>query len=387
MKRSNREQLRVTHVAHTAERGGAELALLKVLNDPARDWSASVVLPRGERGVFSNLREDTTVAESGAKQPPGASGAGLNAALSFAWKLVKQAARLRVNREFRRSDVVHANSTRAAVYSAIACFTSRKPLVVHLRDRIEPEAIGKFGFVAFKRIVLPRATAFIANSDATAETVRRYVRSGQIVEVIPSPVGVARAREVPLAPPGRVRVGMVARLDPWKGQAELLEAFARANVEEQAELVFIGDAAFGHQDYEKKLRQLAADLGVERVTFAGFRSDVQAAVDALDVCVQYSTRPEPLGQNVLQYLARARATIVAAEGGPLEWVVHRRNGLVVPPRDVASLATALRELVLDADQRNELSRGAIEDERLPTDSEICAAHGDVFKRAAAIGEQ
>ncbi len=60
--------------------------------------------------------------------------------------------------------------------------------------------------------------------------------------------------------------------------------------------------------------------------------------------MQYSTRPEPLGQNVLQYLAAGRATIVADEGGPTEWVDDGMNGLRVAPRDAVSLAHALQLL-------------------------------------------
>lgn len=380
MSKHSGKRLHVAHIVHTGERGGAELALLKILTNDARDWSASVVMPRGDRGIFSTLERDGVVIQSGKAQRPGASGAGLRAALGYGWTLLRQGMALRCTRIFRRADVVHANSTRAAVYSSVACLLSRKPLVVHLRDRIEPGAIGRFGFLAFTRLVLPRASAVIANSNSTAETVRPYLRKAQSLDVIPSPIGMDRVRETPTRSSSRVRVGMVARLDPWKGQAELIQAFARANVDGEAELVFIGDAAFGHQEYQRRLREMVTDLTLKNVSFAGFQYDVQSAIDNLDICVQYSTRPEPLGQNVLQYLSRGRATVVAAEGGPLEWIVDGENGMTVTPRDIDALASAIRQLVLQPELRRQISEGAINDTRLLSDADICEAHGEVFRR-------
>ena len=79
-------------------------------------------------------------------------------------------------------------------------------------------------------------------------------------------------------------------------------------------------------------------------------TDVPRLLDTWDVAVQFSTRPEPLGQNVLQYLAAGCAVVVADEGGPAEWIEDGVNGLRVTPRDVGALAEALR--ALDADDRS-----------------------------------
>lgn len=373
--------LRVAHIAHTVERGGAELALLKLLRSSSRTWDASVVIPCGDPGVFRDLPDDNVeIVHLGGTQAPGASGAGVLGMLRFGGQLLKQAVSLRGSRVFREADIVHANSTRAAVYSALACWASRKKLVVHLRDRIEPDAIGKFGYIAFSRIVVPRAQALIANSASTAETVRSMLGSSQDVEVIPSPIGVQRADFASRNSRSRISIGMVARLDPWKGQAELIEAFSIADIESSAELILIGDAAFGHEAYEKDLRRLVDSLGLTNVFFEGFRVDVQRAIDELDVCVQYSTRPEPLGQNVLQYLARAKPVIAAAEGGPTEWIRDGVNGLLVEPRNVDALAEALRSMTTDANARYNYAQAATRDDRLLSDEEVVLAHASLYAK-------
>ena len=95
-----------------------------------------------------------------------------------------------------------------------------------------------------------------------------------------------------------------------------------------------------------------------------------AAIDSLDVCVQCSLRPEPLGQNVLQYLAAGKPTIVSGEGGPSEWVRDGENGLVFEPRDVEALASAIRALVDDLPLRRRLAAAAAATPALLSDQQV-----------------
>ena len=373
--------LTIAHVAHTAEHGGAELALTRMLASDARDWQARLVIPdRIPPGVFDGLPVELT--RAGRPQPPGAAKSTPIGAARFAWSLLRQAVATRRSGALRGAHVAHANSTRAAVYTALALRGTRTPLVVHLRDRMEADAIGRFGLLAFRLLVAPRAAGYIANSAATASTVRPLLRAGQFVEVIPSPLGVA-PRDVPPPDGGRIRIGMVARLDPWKGQEELIRAYALAGLDDRASLVLVGDAAFGHEAHARRLRELVGELGLRHVEFAGFRDDVQASIESLDVCVQYSTRAEPLGQNVLQYLSLGRAVIAADEGGPAEWIRNGDNGVLVAPRDVSALADALRRVSDDRDLRDRLGSAAARTPGLMSDEEVVRAHGRVFARAAA----
>ena len=377
--------LAVTHVAHTAEAGGAELALVRILAEAERGWDATLALPEGSLGVFAEVGEvNVSVVQAGAHQAPGASKASIRGAIQFGYALIRQARSLRQSGAITSAQVVHANSTRASVYTTAAMILSRKPLVVHLRDRMEPDAIGKLGHMVFKRIVAPRAHGVIANSHSTADTVRPLLKRHQFIEVVPSPIGVERAARPALTPERKVRVGMVARLDPWKGQHLLIDAFAKADIDSEAELILIGSPAFGHEGYLQELRKRAAEQGVRNITFTGFRHDIQQAIDELDICVQYSTRPEPLGQNVLQYLARAKTVIVADEGGPTEWITNGKNGVRVAPRDSDALGAQLASLVSDAGLRRRLAAAARESPGLMTDTEVAQAHRGVFLRAFSI---
>ncbi|MEW2013649.1 MULTISPECIES: glycosyltransferase family 4 protein [Microbacterium] len=378
--------LRVAHLGHALEPGGAELALRRILVVSPGRWRARLVLSgQGEdAGVFNGLPSDVEIIRSGVAQPPGATDAGPLGAVAVAVRLVQEALAYRRLRALHDVDVVHANTSRSAIVGALALIGRRVPFVVHLRDRIDRPSLGTFGFYAFKLLVSRKASVYIANSESTASSARGGSK-GRPIFVLASPIGVERAQPRSLSSAPTLRIGMVARLDAWKGQDLLIEAYRVSRVSDRASLTFFGDAAFGKQAYARQLTELVTSSGLTDVTFAGFVDDVSAAIDSLDVCVQYSTRPEPLGQNVLQYLARGKTTVVADEGGPTEWVDHEKNGIRVPPRDVDALAAALDRVISDPVLRSRLGEAARKTPHLPTDQAAADAHLQAFRDAADEG--
>ncbi|MES2866920.1 MAG: glycosyltransferase family 4 protein, partial [Actinomycetota bacterium] len=300
----------------------------------------------------------------------------------LAARLITQAVSTRMHPLVRTADVVAANSTRAAAYAALALRFSRTPLVIHLRDMIDEESLGRFGHRMMTRVILPRADAVIANSRTTLAGARPFIRGDAVAAVIPSAAGLAMMQH--RAPrSGPLRVGMLARIDPWKGQIELLEAFAAAFRDGDEHLELAGGAPFEHADFSSQLRDRAAELGVaERVHLLGHVDDISTLLGRWDLAVQYSTRPEPMGQNVLQYLAAGVPTVVADEGGPAEWV-DGNNGVRVRPRDVAQLSLVLRELADDATRRETLAAAAARTPGLLDDAAVARAHAVIFRELAA----
>ncbi|MBZ4486841.1 glycosyltransferase family 4 protein [Microbacterium sp. cx-55] len=299
-------------------------------------------------------------------------GRGLSANLSLSGTILRSAVALLRSRAVRGADVLVANTTRASVYVSLVGVLLRKPVIVHIRDLIERDAIGGTATRLMTTFVLPNAAAIIANSHASLALATPHIRDGSITAVIPSPSGlkVVDADVVRVSPRVK-RIGLVARIDPWKGQELLIQAFADALPDSDEVLVLFGAAAFGHDEYLAELQRMTRRLGVEdRVEFAGHVDDVAAAIAGLDVCVQCSMRPEPLGQNVLQYLAAGKPTIVANEGGPSEWVDDGRNGLTFSARSVGSLSAALRKLCDDAILREKFGRAAASTPGLLSDEAV-----------------
>lgn len=388
---ADRLPVTVLHLDHTDEPGGAELALRRLVDAESPMWSALLVLPTASsnaHGAFDQpsfpgsfeLQRRGPAQESGASKSSSAL-----RKLQFIASGLGQAIALRSSRQFQRADIIHANTSRSAIYGALACLGSRRRFVVHLRDMITIDSLGRLGHTLFTRTALRRADGVIANSTATLASAEPYLRPSTHRSVIPSPIGIAVHRApVPAMEAARAQpqtVGMVARIDRWKGHELLLEAFARAFADSDVRLRLAGGSQFGNEDYLLSLQELSTSLGIRnRVDFLGHIDNVEEFISSVDICVQSSIRPEPLGQNILQYLSLGKPTIAVNAGGPSEWITDGHNGLLFTLGDVESLADALRRLSTDSELRTTLASNASPSVAAVTDAGIRRAHADAFSR-------
>lgn len=159
----------------------------------------------------------------------------------------------------------------------------------------------------------------------------------------------ARRRD-PYGPP---RLLVLGRLVTRKGIGNVVEALAELP---GAELVVAGGPAPEALDADptvRRLRGLADRLGVaDRVRFLGGvgRAAVPGLIRDCDVVV---TVPwyEPFGIVPLEAMACARPVVGAAVGGLLDTVEPGVTGELVPPRDPAAVADAVRGLIEDPERR------------------------------------
>lgn len=254
-----------------------------------------------------------------------------------------------------RPDLVHTNSLKAGVYGSLAGRLAGVPAVWHVRERMADDYLPAAAIRLVRSLVAHLPAAVVANSQSTAQALGA---PGRPLAVIASPVEiepVERSRPDGAA----LRVGMVGRLAPLKGQHVFLEAFAQAFPEGPARAVIVGSALFGETDYEEQLRRQVEELGLAgRVEMTGFREDVGAELGRLDVVVQASLIAEGFGQVVVEGMAAGLPVIAADRGGPAEIVTDGRDGLLVPPGDVAALAAGLRRLAADEALRRRLGDAA-----------------------------
>jgi glycosyltransferase involved in cell wall biosynthesis len=141
-----------------------------------------------------------------------------------------------------------------------------------------------------------------------------------------------------------------ARLHPQKGHAYLIAAMAEVPA---ATFVFAGDGPL-----RSELEALARERGVaERCVFLGERSDVPDLLAAADLVVLPSLF-EGLPVSVLEAMAAERPVIATAIGGTDEAITSEASGLLVPPRDPAALAAAIRRLQADPELGRSLASAA-----------------------------
>lgn len=210
--------------------------------------------------------------------------------------------------------------------------------------------------IGVERLVGRRANRVVAQcSDEVHELIHLGLDPARL-EVISSGVDTGEfTPDGPAAPKsGRPRILSVGRLVERKGHADLIRAMTALP---GAELIIVGGPPESELDADpvaSSLRALAASCGVaDRVRLVGGRSlaDMPAWYRSADV-VASAAWYEPFGLTPLEAMATGTPVVAYAVGGLLDSVVNRVTGLLVPPRDIRALASALRR-VLDEPRRRQ----------------------------------
>ena len=150
--------------------------------------------------------------------------------------------------------------------------------------------------------------------------------------------------------PDEVAVACVAIMRPGKGHHDLLQALARLPSGHPVHLVLVGDGPLLGQ-----LQSVARDLSLP-VTFAGFRDDVPAVLQATDMVV-HPARFDALPTALIEALAAGRPVLATEVGGVPE-IVTSEVGRLLPPGDVAALATGMKQMAEDPELRRTLGAAA-----------------------------
>ncbi len=131
-------------------------------------------------------------------------------------------------------------------------------------------------------------------------------------------------------------IGYVGNFAPGKGHLQLIEAFAKISSEiPNARLFFVGRGML------PEVEMAAAEFPVERIVFAGWRSDVSACLNAMDLFVQPSLS-EAFSQVLIEAMGVGLPVIATDVGGASEVIVSGENGILVEPNDSGQIA---REIV------------------------------------------
>lgn len=150
-------------------------------------------------------------------------------------------------------------------------------------------------------------------------------------------------------------IGVVGRLHPQKGHADLFRALAQMPSALDGRLTCL---VIGTGELEAELRQQVDALGLGRcVVFTGVRKDVPRLVAAMDVFVMPS-RWEGLPIALLEAMASAKPVLCTRVGGIPDVVKDDDNGLLIDEGDVDALRSRLDRLLGDAAERARLGRRA-----------------------------
>lgn len=257
-------------------------------------------------------------------------------------------------RLFRRERpvVVHANSSKAGILGRLAAVAARVPVrlfTVHGWAFKAHAGIAAKAYLWADRLMSPLTTMTIcvAESERRAGLRARTCRAGRTV-VIHNGVDLAQLRRLPGAAGMPVTLLSVGRLRPPKDFTTLVRAVAALDPG-SARLRIAGDGP----DRTALATEVARlDLGGV-VELLGQRGDVDELLAGADVFV-LSSDSEGLPMSVLEAMAAGLPVVASAVGGVPELVRDGETGALVPPRDSAALAGAIRRLVVDPALRDRL---------------------------------
>lgn len=268
--------------------------------------------------------------------------------IPFTWRILRLLVRDRI-------DLVQLNNGMGADEVHLLCLLLGKPRVVFLRGYTPMSRIERALF-------LPGVRHFVSVSQYIKErAVEDGVDPGRITVATPpaivehvtdDEIAAVRARHG-LSRSDRV-FGIVGRVVDWKGQAEFLRA-ARLVLAECAgsRALVIGGISDGGEGYLRELEDFVRAEGLEdRVSFTGYRSDVDAYYRVLDVVVHCSIGPEPSGRVIFEAMSYGVPVVASDRGGPREFVEQDVDGYIVDPTDPEAVADRVIKLLTDDDLRD-----------------------------------
>jgi len=142
-------------------------------------------------------------------------------------------------------------------------------------------------------------------------------------------------------------VGIAARMNPWKGQYELIGAAARLRDSfPNLHVMILGaDVPEMRADYERRAREGGI---ADRVHFGGFQKDVRPFLHEFDVFA-HPSYGEPFGLSIVEAMAMRKPVIACGTGGVPEIITHGRDGWLVEERSAEAVAAAITALLNDGE--------------------------------------
>jgi glycosyltransferase involved in cell wall biosynthesis len=140
--------------------------------------------------------------------------------------------------------------------------------------------------------------------------------------------------------------GILGRMIEWKGIKEFVQAadFVFKKVSNCKALI-VGD---GDEEYTLEIKVLAQSLGISnKIIFTGYQPDVVKYIKIMDVVVNASKRPEPLGRTLNEAMAMGKPVVANASGGSLEQVLDGVTGFLVTPCNPRQMGEAIVRIIED----------------------------------------
>jgi glycosyltransferase involved in cell wall biosynthesis len=252
--------------------------------------------------------------------------------------------------------IVHTHTSKAGFVGRLAAWLAGVPVIVHTAHGFafhERSSVSARYFYSTLEWIAARWCDRIVS---VSQFHRRWALDLGICKepkILAIPNGIADVRNPKLAPAelrrrlgvreGHLLILSLARLAADKGLEYLIEAAAiLQNTERRFQVIIAGDGPV-----RGLLESRARNLGISnRVTFLGFREDVDDLLAACDLVVLPSLR-EGLSIALLEAMAAGKPIIATSIGSHMELASQANIARLVPPANAQSICAAILRFARD----------------------------------------
>ncbi|MEI9475726.1 MAG: glycosyltransferase [Deltaproteobacteria bacterium] len=337
----------ILHMIETSGPGGAENVLINISAHIDKSRFRSIVCLRKEGWLRDQLERKNiptyVIQENGFVDP------------RFAIELLRVVRRERVA-------LIHSHEFLMSFYGSVIGKILKRPVLSTFHGKnYYPEKKRRRLLVAFisrnsEMVCVSNELAQFLKSRIGIKAMPRTIYNGIDLATCSATCGKEDLKEqLGIRKDSRI-VGTVGNLYPVKGQVYLIRAIPRV-IRENPNVVFVFAGRGGE---EERLRQEARNLNVsDRVFLLGFRSDIFALLEILDVFVLPSLS-ECLPVAVLEAMAKRIPPVVTDVGGNREIIDDQINGFIVPPGREEALAERITYLLRNGEVAKEIGAKAFQ---------------------------
>jgi glycosyltransferase involved in cell wall biosynthesis len=252
--------------------------------------------------------------------------------------------------------IVHTHTSKAGFVGRLAATRVGVPAIVHTPHLFpfheESGRASTAAYLGLERLAARWCDTIVTVSEFHREWALR-VGIGRPEQIVAIPNGVPTDRARPTRRPEEVRAELglgdsfmalsTGRLAEQKGLEYLIRAAPLLRAEAPStRIVIAGDGPLA-----ARLARLVSDLRVDDVvSLLGFRSDVGDLLAASDLVVLPSLW-EGLSISLLEAMAAGKPVVTTLLGSNREVTDEGKAAVLVPPKDPAALADAIRALMSD----------------------------------------
>ncbi len=156
-------------------------------------------------------------------------------------------------------------------------------------------------------------------------------------------------------------IGMIGRVNAWKGQNDFLDAVIPILEGNSNIVAFLAGSAFEGEEWRvQELDARIASLPVaEQIKRIDYYANTNELYNMIDIFVLPSTNPDPLPTVVLEAMACGKPIVGYRHGGVCEMVEEDINGLLAKPNDSEALSRLIQNLIDNPEKISEFGQASM----------------------------